>query len=70
MMVHARARARHRFLPARFVKQFMLLRRLGHHVSYLVPLIAFDARFHARRALMRAPVIEFLRLPQAVMKSG
>ncbi len=65
-MVHGRARARQRFLPARLVKHFMLLRFDGHQVSYFVPLIDLDARFQARRALVRAPNIVSLRLPQAV----
>ena len=68
-MVQGRARARQRFLPARFVKHFMLLRFDGHHVSYLVPLIALEARFQARRALVRAPNMVFLRFPHDVTKS-
>lgn len=68
-MVQGRARARQRFLPARFVKHFMLFLREGHHVSYFVPLMAFEARFQASRALVRAPNMVFLRLPHAVTKS-
>ena len=47
----------------------MLLRLDGHHVSYLVPLISFDARFQAFLALMRAPYIVFFLLPQAEINS-